>query len=68
MLWRSFDLAQRSSAIVPALIQTTRINTARMAELAEKNFGSATEIANYLVRVHDLPFRAAHHVRAYRAP
>ena len=33
-----------------------------MEELAHKNFGSATEIANYLVRVHDVPFRQAHHI------
>lgn len=62
LLWRSFDMAIQSSALVPSLIHSTRINTARMEELAHKNFGSATEIANYLVRIHAVPFRQAHHI------
>ena len=33
-----------------------------MAELATKNFSAATEVANYLVRDHNVPFREAHHI------
>ena len=33
-----------------------------MAELATKNFSAATEVANYLVRDHNVPFRQAHHI------
>lgn len=62
ILYRSYELATSASAIVPALVRTTTINTARMEQLAYKNFGSATEIANYLVRVHAVPFRQAHHI------
>merc|ERR1711964_57089 len=34
----------------------------RMADLCDKNFANATELANYLVLRHDVPFREAHHV------
>ena len=62
LIWRAFDMAIKSTEIIPALVRTTQINTKRMEELSTKNFGSATEIANYLVRVHDVPFRQAHHI------
>ncbi len=57
-----FDLVTRAVEIVPVLIDTTTINTARMAELIGGNFSTATELANYLVARHNVPFRQAHHV------
>jgi argininosuccinate lyase len=56
------DLATRMTEALPSLISSTRINTKRMAELAGKNFSTATELANYLVLVHNVPFREAHHI------
>ena len=57
-----FDLATRMSETLPSLIESTRLNLDRMATLAGKNFSTATELANYLVLVHNVPFREAHHI------
>jgi len=57
-----FDLAIRMTETIPSLIQTTRLNLDRMATLAGKNFSTATELANYLVLIHNVPFREAHHI------
>jgi argininosuccinate lyase len=57
-----FDIAIRMTETLPSLIQTTKMNYKRMAELAGKNFSTATELANYLVLVHNVPFREAHHI------
>ena len=57
-----FDLALRMTEALPSLIQSTRLNLDRMANIAGKNFSTATELANYLVLVHNVPFREAHHI------
>lgn len=57
-----FDIVNRVLHTLPALIQTTKFNLPRMSELATKNFSAATEVANYLVRDHNVPFRQAHHI------
>jgi argininosuccinate lyase len=62
ILWEALDLINRAIEILPPLVRSTTINTKRMAELASANFANATEIANYLVRSHRVPFRQAHHV------
>ncbi len=62
ILAESLDLINRAIEIVPALVRSTTIDKARMAELSSANFATATELANYLVRVHGVPFRQAHHV------
>ncbi len=62
ILVQSLDLINRAAEIVPALIRSTTIDKKRMAELTFGNFATATELANYLVRRHGVPFRQAHHV------
>jgi len=62
ILYRALKLTNRATEIVPALISSTTINVDRMNELANKNFATATEFANYLVANHDIPFRQAHHI------
>jgi argininosuccinate lyase len=57
-----FDLAIRMTETFPSLIESTTLNLNRMAQLAGKNFSTATELANYLVLVHNVPFREAHHI------
>jgi len=57
-----FDILNRVIEVLPPLIQSTKFNKDRMAELATKNFSAATEVANYLVRDHNVPFRQAHHI------
>jgi len=62
ILQESLELINGTVAILPALTQTTTFNLARMHELAYGNFATATEVANYLVAKHNVPFRQAHHV------
>lgn len=57
-----FDMATRMTETFPSLIETTRLNLDRMANIAGKNFSTATELANYLVLVHNVPFRESHHI------
>jgi argininosuccinate lyase len=62
ILIESLNLINRAVEVVPALIESTTINLDRMHELAFGNFANATELANYLVSRHNVPFREAHHV------
>ena len=62
ILSESLDLLNRAMEIIPPLVRTTQINKERMAELTYSNFSTATELANYLVKRHQVPFRQAHHV------
>jgi argininosuccinate lyase len=57
-----FDIAIKLTETIPSLIESTRLNLDRMANIAGKNFSTATELANYLVLVHNVPFREAHHI------
>ena len=55
-------MANAAASFVPELVNSTHLNLDRMSELANKNFATATEFANYLVDKHDIPFRQAHHI------
>jgi argininosuccinate lyase len=44
------------------MIGTATFDVARMRAAAERGFPSATDLADWLVRVKGLPFRRAHHV------
>lgn len=57
-----YDIAIRMTEALPSLIESTTLNLDRMASIAGKNFSTATELANYLVLVHNVPFREAHHI------
>jgi argininosuccinate lyase len=48
--------------IVPPLIETTKLNLPRLAELPDFSFATATQLANFLVSEHQVAFRAAHHI------
>eukprot|EP00698_Gefionella_okellyi_P012333 TRINITY_DN3316_c0_g1_i1.p2 TRINITY_DN3316_c0_g1~~TRINITY_DN3316_c0_g1_i1.p2 ORF type:complete len:548 (-),score=134.29 TRINITY_DN3316_c0_g1_i1:1188-2831(-) len=61
ILWASLDLINKCMTVVPPLVQSTQINFERMHELTFKNFATATELANFLVR-QNIPFREAHHI------
>jgi argininosuccinate lyase len=56
------DLVNAATQIIPALVKTTTFNLERMAQLPFENFSTATELANYLVAKHKVPFRQAHHI------
>jgi argininosuccinate lyase len=62
LLFASMTMAIRAAEIVPALVESTTFNKDRMRELCDKNFMVATELANYLVAKHDIPFRETHHI------
>jgi len=60
-----FDAADTLSLCVAAttgMVAGARFDTERMREAAERGFPTATDLADWLVRVAGLPFRRAHHV------
>jgi argininosuccinate lyase len=44
------------------MIETVTFRTDRMRGLAESGFATATDLADWLVREGDIPFREAHHI------
>ena len=61
-LWEAFDVVKACLGLLPELLKTTDFKTERMAELANANFATATELANYLVKEHQISFRESHEV------
>ena len=60
-----FDAADTLALTVPALagmIGDLEVNTAAMLAAASQGYATATDLADWLVRVPGLPFRQAHHV------
>ncbi len=49
-------------AAMTGMVADLKPDTARMAVAAGSGFSTATDLADYLVRVLDMPFRDAHHV------
>ena len=54
------DLIAGATEIIPPLIETTKLNLPRLAELPDFSFATATQLANFLVSEHNVAFRAAH--------
>jgi argininosuccinate lyase len=44
------------------MVANVSFNAARMREVAESGFSTATDLADWLVREHGLPFREAHYI------
>jgi argininosuccinate lyase len=44
------------------MVETTRFNADRMRAAAESGHSTATDLADWLVRVAGVPFREAHHI------
>jgi argininosuccinate lyase len=61
-LWEAFDVVKACLGLLPELLRTTDFKTERMAELANANFATATELANYLVKEHQISFRECHEI------
>ena len=60
-----FDAAEAwalSLAAMAGMVRDMTPDTARMRHFAGTGFATATDLADWLVRVLSLPFRAAHHV------
>ncbi len=61
----AFDAAEAwalSLAAIAGMVRDMTADTARMREFAGTGFATATDLADWLVRVLKLPFRTAHHV------
>ncbi len=61
-LWEAFDIVKACLGILPNLLNTTEFKTDRMTDLVNANFATATELANYLVKEHQISFRESHEI------
>jgi argininosuccinate lyase len=68
-VFEAFDLLMLSLRAMSGMIETAKFNVDRMRGAAEAGFATATDFADWLVRVGGIPFREAHHItgRAVRA-
>ncbi|ARS28195.1 argininosuccinate lyase [Sphingomonas sp. KC8] len=56
------DLLALSIAAMTGMVETVSFVPAKMRAAAEAGFSTATDLADWLVRVADIPFREAHHI------
>ncbi|UGV39757.1 argininosuccinate lyase [Methanococcoides orientis] len=61
-IWRSLKTTRTSVRVMAGMIATMKINKENMAGLATAGFTTATELADTMVRVCDIPFRTAHQI------
>jgi argininosuccinate lyase len=61
-VFEAFDALELSLAAMAGMISALAVDKARMAAAAGHGFSTATDLADWLVRTLDLPFREAHHV------
>ena len=60
--FEAFDALELSLKAMAGMVADMQPNSQRMAEAAGAGFSTATDLADWLVRKLDLPFREAHHV------
>jgi argininosuccinate lyase len=61
-VFEAHDLLALSIAAMTGMIETITFRTDRMLALAESGFATATDLADWLVREANVPFREAHHI------
>lgn len=61
-VFEAHDLLDLSIAAMTGMIQTATFDAGRMRAAAEAGYSTATDFADWLVRVADVPFREAHHI------
>ena len=61
-VFEAYDLLALSSAAMTGMVENVTFVTSRMLEVAASGFSTATDLADWLVREHGLPFREAHHI------
>lgn len=61
-LFEAYDLLALSLAAMTGMIETLDFQISRMRALAESGFATATDLADWLVREANVPFREAHHI------
>jgi argininosuccinate lyase len=61
-VFEAYDLLALSIAAMSGMVESVTFRTDRMRALAEAGFATATDLADWLVREADVPFREAHHI------
>jgi argininosuccinate lyase len=61
-VFEAYDLLALSIAAMTGMVADVTFIPARMRDVACSGFSTATDLADWLVREHDMPFREAHHV------
>ena len=61
-VFQAHDLLELSIAAMAGMTAAITFRTDRMRALAESGFATATDLADWLVREADVPFREAHHI------
>ncbi|MET0240167.1 MAG: argininosuccinate lyase [Sphingobium sp.] len=61
-VFEAASLLALSIAAMTGMVAETRFRTDRMRAAAELGFATATDLADWLVRQADIPFREAHHI------
>jgi argininosuccinate lyase len=61
-VFEAFDALDLSLAAMAGMIDDLTPQPAAMAEAAARGFPTATDLADWLVRTLDIPFRQAHHI------
>jgi len=61
-VFEAHDLLTLSLAAMEGMVAGTAFDTARMRQAAELGYATATDLADWLVREADIPFREAHHI------
>jgi len=61
-VFEAHDLLGLCIAAMTGMVETVAFRTDRMRALAESGFATATDLADWLVREANVPFREAHHI------
>lgn len=61
-VFEGYDMLSLALSAMAGMISELTFNTDRMRAIADTGFSTATDLADWLVRDHNLPFREAHHV------
>jgi argininosuccinate lyase len=61
-VFEAHDLLMLSIDALAGMVEKTRFNVDRLRAAAEAGFATATDLADWLVREADVPFREAHHI------
>ncbi len=59
-LWNATETCYEMIRIVEKMLLTIKVNKKRAFELAVSNFATATDLADFIVKERQIPFRAAH--------
>jgi argininosuccinate lyase len=61
-VFEAHDLLALSIAAMTGMVETATFRTDRLRAAAEAGFSTATDLADWLVRQANIPFREAHHI------